>query len=272
MLFPEKSTPLYVAALRNSIEAYEILLALGANPFNKNIYGKDSISSFINSADEKGLKYITNTISFNSKPTNYLYLFDLIHNNFSLRFIKNYFKHNGFDCINMTNDYSKNLLIKACEENKSEIVYYLLENNINELNKDKKGNNALLYCSKRKSFSCNYILLQCLKIKSIINLKNKNGNTFLHIAAKKNCIEIIINSLVFISTYKIDIELERNNKGLTPLHSAISYKNWEIAFLLKNYFKISDEFIKNIGDEYKENIDEFLKKENKDINPKFTKN
>ena len=275
--FPEKSTPLYAAALRNSIESYEVLLALGANPFIKNIYGIDSISAFIHNADEKGLKYITNTISFNSRPTNDIYLFDLIKNNFSLKFIKNYFKQNGFDCINIINDYSKNLLIKACEENKPEIIYYLLENNIDILYRDKKGNNAFHYCSKRKSYSCNYILLEYLfknnnnsQIKNILNLTNKSGNTLLHIAAKNNCIEIIINVLVFISAYEIAIEMNRNNKGLTPLHLAINYKNWEIAFLLNNYFKINDEYIKNVGNEYKENIEEFLKKENKGLNPKFT--
>ena len=49
--FPEKSTPLYAAALRNSIETYKTLLEFGANPFIKNIYGIDSISCFIKNSD-----------------------------------------------------------------------------------------------------------------------------------------------------------------------------------------------------------------------------
>ena len=274
--FPEKSTPLYAAAIRNSIESYKTLLELGANPFIKNIYGLDSISAFIRNGDERGLKYITNTISFNSKPSNDLYLFDLVRNGFSISFIKKYFKKNGFDSINITNDYSQNLLIIACIVNKPEIVYYLLENNINLLQKDKNDNNALHYCSKALSHSCNYIILEYLfktkdnsKIKQILNLKNKNGNTLMHIAAKKNCLEIILNILVFISTYKLDLKMTRNNKGLTPLHNAINNKNWEISFLLKNYFQVSEELIKKVGDEYKNNIEEFLKMEDKGLSPKF---
>ena len=273
---PEKSTPLFAAAISNSIEAYKALLELGANPFLKNINRMDSISAFIINADVNGLKYITNNISFCSKTSNDIYLFDLVRNNFSVSFLKKYFKKNGFDSIDIINDYTKNLLMIACQENNTEIVNYLLENNINLLYKDRNGNNALHYCSKVKSHSCNYIILEYLfKTKEkeetikILNLKNKNGNTLLHIAAKKNCLEIILNVLIFISTYKIKLNLIRNNRGLTPIHLAINSKNLEVAFLLKNYFEITDDIIKKVGEEYKSNVEEFLKMENKGLNPKF---
>ena len=80
-----------------------------------------------------------------------------------------------------------------------------------------------------------------LQIKNILNLTNKSGNTLLHIAAKNNCIEIIINVLVFISAYEIDIDDVEVKKKLSDYLFEKHKNNFEWIDRVDNGFYISYE-------------------------------
>ncbi len=268
---PDKSTPLYCAGLFSCLNSFEFLLSLGADPFIQDKNGNDAIDMALIHGNEKMLNYISQTYSFIN--SNEKYLISLVKNVKARHILYDNFYLLGAHNINITNRYQKNLLMIAVENKNYKIIPFLLSNHINIENLDIIGRNILHYCIIINNLTSIWTILSHLNIlnqsKKIYNLIFKfddNGESSLYLACKLGRLEIVYFMLLFIELNKLEKKLNINYLGLLPIHIAIINEHYTIALLIKYFFNISNDEIKNVSDEYKQKINLFynanLEKEN----------
>lgn len=113
------------------------------------------------------------------------------------------------------NEREQTLLIYATIFEQTEVIEYLLNNQVNVNAQDDSGKTALHYASE-KGFQ-DIILLLVSDENINVNIQDRNGNTPLHLSsgrAHEHCVKALIYSS---PTLKMDIE---NNSSESPLHLA----------------------------------------------------
>lgn len=132
--------------------------------------------------------------------------------------------------VSLKNANGQSVLHIAVIHDKSDIVEYLLEKKVCDINDvDIYGNTALHWAAK-KGFQD--VLLQLIQSKADINIQNYEGNTPLHLAVNnnhENCVKAILYSSKFVNVNVI------NKCENTPLHLAAKwgYLN-TVRILLEN--------------------------------------
>ncbi len=113
------------------------------------------------------------------------------------------------------------LVLTAYYYNKLSALVALLELKADPLGADYYQNNIFHYTALYNNWAGIEVIIKygAAKLDTIIDAKNNEGETALHIAAKKNHL-LIVEKLV---NFKANIE-ETNNKGQTPLLAAAESK------------------------------------------------
>ncbi len=225
-------------------------------------------------------------------------LHNIAYTNESLDVFKFFINHNVD--VSLHDDFGRSPFMNAAQRNTSEVVAFLSKyvENINA--KDEHGKTALALAVSENSISVintllklgadintydaygntlAYYLLNNYKSNSVdvfeeklsvltsnglvVNLPQSNGNTLLHIATKRNDLELLKR----LEDFKIDVNL-KNEEGMTALQFA-AMKATDINILKYLLDKGADksvvtEFDETIYDLAKEN--ELLRHENTDIN------
>ena len=224
--------------------------------------------------NEKMIKYISKTKSFINSDGKYL--ISLVKNVKARHILYEFFNILGANNINIIDKYQKNLLMLAIENKNYKIIPFLLSNYINIENLDSFGRNVLHYCINFYNLTATWNLLCHLNIlgrgESIYNLIfnfDNDGESALYLACRLGRLEIIYFMLLFIELNGLQKKLSTNYLGLSPIHIAILNGYNTIALLIKSFFNVSDEDIKNVSDEYKQKINLFfesnLEKEDKKV-------
>ena len=287
MKLPEGSTPLHAAAIASSIEIFEYLLLHGADPFIEDINKNNAFDISFQYGNHSFLKYIlelksSKTFSYNDK-----YLLSLVRNKQkgSFNIFNKYININNFENYNIVNENMDTLLIIACRADNETMISTLINNGIDPLIKNKYGNNCLHICAYKNSFSCAGLVLSKIesyeeknKIEEIINCKNDNGETPIHIGCECNFESLILLFISFLIRNNIKIQLIKNNAGLTPLQLAIKKHNYKIVLMFIKYLGLNINDILelnnlNISKEFDDFIFSFdsglLREHEKYINEKF---
>ena len=261
---PEGSTPLHAAALASSIEVFEYLLLHGGDPFIEDINNNDAFDISYQNGNHTFLKYIFELKSSRMFSYNDKYFLSLIKNKQkgAIDIFYKYIDENNFENYNIVNKTMDTLLIVACRAENDEIISTLINNGIDPLIKNKYGNNCLHICAYRNSFSCAGIVLSKLesneeknRIEEILNCKNDDGDTPLHIGCEYNFENLILLFVSFLMRSDIKIQLIKNNAGLTPLQLSIKKHNYKIALIFLKYLDL--------------NISDILDLRNLNINKEF---
>lgn len=166
--------------------------------------------------------------------------------------------------INLKDKEGQTALTKAVASNNEYIIDYLVKKGAQVDVIDKDGNSIVYYLlnsfelEESVEFETKLKLLERSGLK--MTLKEKNGNTILHIAAEKNDLELLNR----LSHYIIDVNA-LNNEGYTPLHiAAMKAKDLDII----NYF-LSIGADKGIQTEFGENVFD-LAIENEKLQKQYT--
>ncbi|QXP79512.1 MULTISPECIES: ankyrin repeat domain-containing protein [Winogradskyella] len=247
----------------NGIEVYEYLTSIGLNPNTTNKEGvtplhilasrsKDvNIINYllkngldVNQEDHKG-----NTPFINAASSNDLEVVEVLSS--------------SLKDINTTNKKGQTALDLAVAGNNTDVVAFLIENKADTSLLDADGNNLGYYLidsyserNKKEFYSKKELLTES---KVDLTATQKDGNTWFHLAAEKNSLELLKIALEM----KQDINA-KNNEGNTALHlAALKAKDDSVLkFLLKNGAKkdVVTDFEESAYDLAKEN--ELLAKNN----------
>ncbi|WP_179377006.1 ankyrin repeat domain-containing protein [Winogradskyella wichelsiae] len=247
----------------NGIEVYEYLESIGLNP---NTTNKEDITPLhilaSRSKDVKIIKYLLekgldvnqedhkgNTPFMNAASGNNLEVVKVLAS--------------SLKDINDTNKKGQTALSLAVAGNDVDVVTFLIENKAKTTLLDTDGNNLAYYLidsyseRNKKQFYSKKEFLN--KSKVDLTATQKNGNTWFHLAAEKNSMELLKIAL----DMKQDINA-KNNEGNTALHlAALKAKDDSVLkFLLENGAKkdVVTDFEESAYDLAKEN--ELLAKNN----------
>ena len=135
--------------------------------------------------------------------------------------------------LKIENDDGQSPLFKACSLGREEMVYLLLESqDFNLYNKDSKDETIFMALIRSR----NVDLLNKIEIDSeIVDVKNFQGETPLHIAAKSGDPRV----LLYLLEHKAFVNA-KNNQGETPLFYAVRQMNKEAIDLLLRYGAVLD--------------------------------
>jgi len=131
---------------------------------------------------------------------------------------------------NIKNKRGETALIIACRHVNEDIIHILINQPIDIDLQDRNGNTALIYLCQKKNEYTELVREILLKHNVNINIKNKAGNSALHIAVFNNHLEIV--KLLLLNHADINI---KNGEGNTVLMMASSSANREqmVQLLLK---------------------------------------
>jgi ankyrin repeat protein len=204
----EEISPLHIVASRS--QDLEIINYFITNGNNVNQTDKDGNTPFLNASNRNNLEVVS-------------FLFKDVNN------------------INATNKKVESALSMAVSNNSSDVVEFLINNNADISVVDANGNNLTYYLlesfnsKKLEDFEKKIALLKAhgLDVASI----QKNGNTLYHLAVEKNNLELV----KWVSNYKIVINA-KNAEGNTALHlAALNAKNTDILKYLISHGANTDE-------------------------------
>lgn len=203
-LMDDGETVLHIAAVTGHVEIVKLLLAHGCEVDKKNDMGR--------TASHKASRFGKNKIV------------DML------------IKQNAD--INMRDDLQLTpLILASSSSSNSRTIKYLLENGANIELCDKEDRTALHMAVQDNNEKGVHTLLKFADLDKIINTKDKDSNTPLHIACANGYEEIAIRLL------DVDADVQsRNNDGKTPLHLAAFYGQDDVVdnILEKNASAIND--------------------------------
>ncbi|KAG4094107.1 ankyrin [Neocallimastix lanati (nom. inval.)] len=146
---------------------------------------------------------------------------------------------------NIKNKRGETALIIACRHVNVNIIHILVNQPIDIDLQDRNGNTALIYICQKKYEYTEIVREFLLKHNVNINIKNKAGNSALHIAVFNNHLEIV--KLLLLNHADINI---KNSEGNTVLMMASSSANrekmLEELLLLNTYVDVNA--VNNEGD------------------------
>jgi len=240
----------------NGIEVYEYLASIGLNPNTTTKEGVTPLHILASrSKDVKIIKYLLekglevnqedhkgNTPFINAASSNDLEVVEVLSS--------------SLKDINTTNKKGQTALDLAVAGNNTDVVAFLIEKKADISLLDADGNNLGYYLidsyseKDKKEFYSKKELLTESKVD--LTATQKNGNTWFHLAAQKNNLELLKIAL----NMKQDINA-KNNEGNTALHlAALKAKDASaLKFLLENGAKkaILTDFEESAYDLAKEN-------------------
>jgi len=169
--------------------------------------------------------------------------------------------------FNTSNIKGQTALMLAVQRNNPEVVKFLLNNKGDAFAKDDQGNSIAYYLlasyndKNLEAFENKLDLLQNKGVK--MNNTQAEGNTLLHLAAKRNNLDLLKR----LSTFDIDIN-KKNDEGLTALHVAAmkATDNQIMKYLISQgaSLKIKTDFAETVHDLAAEN--ELLQQHNTSLN------
>ncbi|NRR90713.1 ankyrin repeat domain-containing protein [Winogradskyella undariae] len=247
----------------NGIEVYEYLESIGLNPNTTNKEGVSPLHILAaRSKDVNIIKYLLNKgLDVNQKDHKGNTPFINAASNNNLEVVK--VLSSGLNNINDANRKGQTALSLAVGGNDVDVVAFLIANKAKTNLLDADGNNLGYYLidsyseRNKKQFYSKKEFLN--KSKVDLTATQKNGNTWFHLTAEKNSLELLKIALEM----KQDINA-KNNEGNTALHlAALKAKDDSVLkFLLKNGAKkdVVTDFEESAYDLAKEN--ELLAKNN----------
>jgi len=135
---------------------------------------------------------------------------------------------------NIKNKRGETALIIACRHVNESIIHILISQPIDIDIQDRNGNTALIYLCQKKDEYTELVREFLLKHNVNVNIKNKAGNSALHIAVFNNHLEIV--KLLLLNHADINL---KNGEGNTVLMMASSSSNREqMLQLLLNFSEV----------------------------------
>jgi ankyrin repeat protein len=217
---------------KNTLETYKFLENVGIKPNVVNKAGKNPLHAIAyNSKNLETYSYfLSKGVDINSQDLEGNSPFINATNTNTLGVVA--FLYKTVEDINLKDANGRSALAKAVQKNTLNVVAFLLEKEANIHTVDAKGNSLSYYliqtfnANKTSNFEEKLTILQ--KNGLVMNRKQSNGNTLLHIATEQGNLALLKR----LSYFDIDVN-KQNEEGISALQiAAMTSKNTNILTYL----------------------------------------
>ena len=228
-------TPLHIAAIYSSIDAFRELIRLGGNPLMKNKNGETAIELALKYGSKKMIDFILHTESYSLIQKDVSILSALAFNKSGYSVLLNILPHVRKQLLNSCDEYGHNPLMIAVASHNIKACSELLNHRIDPFAVTNNKDNLIHLCAQYNSISCSRVILQRYFFEDrkdvilfLLNSKDSNGQTPIHIAIKEKH-NAFISHLLHYSDLNLEI---LNNDNKNAFEYAMHLNNKDAAALI----------------------------------------